>query len=223
MIKLHWISMLWIVSGPSSIGKSTFIDSQVCRNVTNLTTKTPILFAYEFVSDNLRTETDHFMHYNILRPVQRRYSRNRKTQTERILPRNLWSVIRRHRRAARGTKLVHQVSFDDDPAWQNIVASPARKRAIVLVANYDELMRRVERRIVKENRVAKGGVMKEYDSQFWLDIYRQIDLVSIYWRWCKELESYGIEYLILNSTTPDYSTIEDKNAIAEIVIGGASR
>src|SRR5215217_2286916 len=62
--------MLWIISGPTSVGKSTFLASPRCTELTGLPSGSPVYWPV----DNLRAEdlssVDAYFHYNILRPLK---------------------------------------------------------------------------------------------------------------------------------------------------------
>ena len=57
---------IWIVSGPSSSGKSTFIASERCRTLTGLDLDMAVITAGSFRAGKI--ERPSLVHYNILRP-----------------------------------------------------------------------------------------------------------------------------------------------------------
>src|SRR5688500_6437644 len=60
--------MLWIVSGPSSVGKSTFLESQRCREITGLPMDAPELIAFEPGIESRSLDNTLFQ-YNLLGPA----------------------------------------------------------------------------------------------------------------------------------------------------------
>ena len=63
--------MIWIVSGPSSAGKSHFLDSPRAAELTGLARATRVWFPKQIGPGSPPAGEDAFVHYNILRPFQR--------------------------------------------------------------------------------------------------------------------------------------------------------
>jgi hypothetical protein len=112
--------MIWIVSGPSSSGKSTFLDSPRAQEITGLPPSTVVWFPKEIGGDGPQPGPDAFIHYNILRPLQR----SPRPQDIEL-----------------GPKL-----FEGDKQWRAILALPGEKRAVIVVADRATLMARVKAR-----------------------------------------------------------------------------
>src|SRR5688500_3684550 len=98
--------MIWIVSGPTSGGKSTFMDSRRCEQVTGLPRLTRVWFPKEIGPGSPPPGTDALIHYNILRPFQKAED-----------PRDVKVDAR---------------LFESDPKWHAIVDLPGKKRAVVI-------------------------------------------------------------------------------------------
>lgn len=60
-------SVLWIISGPSSVGKSTFLTRPRCAEVTGLSAAAPVVLASAPAKLDEIGAADAFYHYNILR------------------------------------------------------------------------------------------------------------------------------------------------------------
>ncbi len=212
------MAVTWIVSGPSSAGKTAFLKSPACSGITGLPTGAPVALAWQVTRDIDLMHGDLYMHYNILRPVHLRYMKmRRRHRAQTPLLRSLWPALRRQLSRARSGLLSRGTSFADDPAWQRIRDHPQPKEAIVLVASYDELVRRVERRSAVEALSSEPQGEREYARSCWLDIYRQVDLLEIYMKWCRELDRCGIAYRLLDSTSRSYSTVEGVTSLGDVL------
>jgi len=112
--------VIWIVSGPSSAGKSHFLDSPLAAEVTGLPRATRVWFPKEIGPGSPPAGEDAFVHYNILRPFQR---------------------AGRPRDVAVGPQL-----FEGDKQWRAILALPGEKKAVIVVADRETLVGRVKGR-----------------------------------------------------------------------------
>jgi hypothetical protein len=112
--------MIWIVSGPTSAGKSTFVASRRCEQMTALPSSTRVWFPKEIAPGSPPPGADALIHYNILRPFQ-------KAEDPRAVK-------------------VDARLFDADPKWHAIIDLPAKKRAVVVVASKGKLVERVKAR-----------------------------------------------------------------------------
>ena len=112
--------MIWIVSGPSSAGKSFFLESPRARELTGLPPSTRVWFPKEIGPGAPRADEDAFVHYNILRPFQR-------------TPRPADVAV--------GPRL-----FEGDKQWRSICALPGEKKAVIVMADRATLLARVAAR-----------------------------------------------------------------------------
>lgn len=112
--------MIWIVSGPSSAGKSHFLGSSRAMAVTGLSRTTRVWFPKEIGPGAPPPGEDAFVHYNILRPFQK---------AERP-----------------GGVAVGPGLFAGDAQWRAILALPGTKKAVVIVAPKEVLVERVKER-----------------------------------------------------------------------------
>ena len=113
--------MICIVSGPSSAGKTTFLESPRALEVTGLPRTTRVWFPKQIGPGNPPTGENAFIHYNILRPFQR---------------------TPRPQDVAFGPDL-----FAGDKQWRAILALPGEKRAVIVVADRATLVERVKARV----------------------------------------------------------------------------
>ncbi|RYD72264.1 MAG: hypothetical protein EOP84_23450 [Verrucomicrobiaceae bacterium] len=201
--------MLWIISGPSSVGKSTFLASQRCYDLTGGGPDALTRFAFE-QDPALSEHEDSFFHYNLLRPASR-------FRREHSPPPLRWYQLRtRFRRLfdtpplASSTRALQQGAqdFSRDPAWANLVASPTPKKAIVLVADQDRILERVRSRTKVEEEMP-SGLSNTYRPTDWLWFYERLDLAELYRAWYAELARCGIEYLIVDSNDSHFRLLEN--------------
>lgn len=193
--------LLWIVSGPTSVGKSTFMTSSRCCEITGLPPEPPIIFPNtQERLDQLGT-TDALYHYNILRPFD--------------LKRHF-----EHRGAAREAASIRGATdFAGDPQWRNLFRRPGPKKAVVLVTSKRVILERSARReVIEDTKFAKIG-RASYVSEQWLKLYEQVDLGALYRAWCRELRSRGIPYALVDSTDRDFPVIEDEGRLPRILAG----
>lgn len=207
--------MLWIVSGPTSVGKSTFMSSPRCAEVTGLELETPVVFPE--AQDRLdEVGSDAFYHYNILRPLALRRRGLEKGAAQGSLPRGFRD-------------------FSGDRRWGNLMRREGRKSAVVLVASQETIMRRVmERRTVETHagfsaRPEEAGLARDdgdpgqdrdrYRHLRWANLLRTVDLPSLYAAWCQELRGCGVRYVIVNGEHDSYPVVEDEDELREILGG----
>lgn len=181
--------MLWIISGPSSVGKSSFISSPRCAELTQLPPGTPVLFPHTAAPLDQDYAPNFFLHYNILRPA------NMKPQ---------WDAAGRVQEPGINTSTV----YNQDPEWNLVSRHAMAMRAIVLAATPTTILNRVRERQIFE-RLAQQGHKTLYPAELWLNVYGQVDLVSIYREWCRELEDHGIPYLFVDSTDDSYPVLSN--------------
>ena len=153
--------MLWIISGVSSVGKNTFITSARCAELTGLDASTPTVFprTIQRTMSEIAQSRDVFLHYNFLRqhPEFRKYV-NRHQFEDR--PSEAGRFIRRLNLALRrrlglplpdpneGSLLRDRPpQLVTDQLWDAIAKMDVPKKAIVLVARKQELLRRVRSRV----------------------------------------------------------------------------
>jgi hypothetical protein len=94
--------------------------------------------------------------------------------------------------------------FASDGPWNDLLAHPAPKRAIILLAPRSVLIDRMSRRETIEPPTFTGGSTMPYPQRHWIDLLGRIDVHATYRKWCEELDRRGIPYTLLDSTTDAY-------------------
>lgn len=190
--------MLCIVSGPSSVGKSTFLESPRCEEITGLPPQTPVIWPNTHARIDELRETDLLYHYNFLREIDRKLrSEQNKATTSNIV-------------------------FGQDPPWKNLNNRETPKKAIVLVASKQTILQRLGIRTTIETSKAANLPTNKYPSEYWQRLLEGEDLAAIYQAWCGELESRAIPYQIVDATDSTYPILESKKQLSEIVNGVTS-
>ena len=189
--------MLWIVGGPSSVGKSTFMGSPRCREITGLGSDEPVVFP----ADHSRLEEGDpgyrpsmLYHYNILRPM--------------------WLRAR-----PRGPTPTGDTDFGGDLRWHDLMARGLTMQAVVLVANKQTILERARSRETVEDPALKTRNRNEYSSERWVRFIERSDLLSLYRAWCAELRRRGVPYVIVDSSDDAYRIVEDEGRLPDIVNG----
>ncbi len=210
--------MFWIISGPSSVGKSTFIESPRLHEITGLcSSSTPVKFAWNFSAEECASENDILFHYNILRPPDLIARRNRDSSRYRAWLGKLVGKTSSGWRIDPLEKLFNRWNYQDDDKWDQLSRSNFPKRAIVLVASRHILLQRVENRLVVENHPTMDKSNNVYDSKHWRRIYETTDLVTVYRKWCRELSRQRIGYILIDSTSFEYRAIKNIDQLSVVV------
>jgi SAM-dependent methyltransferase len=186
----------WIISGPSSVGKTSFIRSPRCAEITGLPPETPVVWASEESGLDDVESSDAFIHYNMLRSA-------------RIAQRDGGNIGRSATR------------FDHDKAWTSIIGRSAQKRAVVLVTSTQTMKDRISQRTTSEES-AFLGVEGGYRPQRFLKLLEKVDLADVYGAWCAELRNRGVPYVLVDSSDDSYPIIEDEKRLPEILDGRSS-
>lgn len=184
--------MFWIVSGSSSVGKSSFIESRSSSEITGLPANTKVLFPQDQGKNELVAATCYF-HYNIFRCVDLLHGDLIRQQSPRI------------------TELA-QPAYEDDPGWRAIVNRPGEKSAVVLVATRQTLLQRIRQRTVVEPTPLRSGMELRYPSQYWEYLVGHVNLRQFYLAWLSELTSRHIPYLLVDSSNHNYRSITRREA-----------
>jgi hypothetical protein len=179
--------MLWIISGPSSIGKSTFIKSGKCSDLTGLPPETPVLKPKNRpgLDPRLLGGADCFVHYNILRPASLFAKREATSATS---PEQFRS---------------RSTQFTADPWWVEFSERAATKQAIVLVANLVSILKR-------------AGARADYKIEYWQNLYTKLQLPQIYRAWFSELDRHHIPVLLVDATGTNYPRLDADAALGII-------
>jgi hypothetical protein len=182
--------MLWIVSGPTSVGKSTFIESKQFPALTGFRPKKKLLIKPMDVpaSDpRLLADANCIVHYNMLRPVSL-FARSEATDG-----------TSQHEYRTRS------LQFMADP-WWNEFSRRARdkpRRALILVADAATIWER-------------AGGRRGYNIAYWRSLYERLNFPDIYRAWVSELERQEIPFVFVDATGSTYPVLE-RAAAFEIV------
>jgi hypothetical protein len=177
--------MFWLISGPSSVGKTTFIRSARCLAITGLSLETPIIKPVNAPGpdDRLQGVRDCFVHYNILRPVSL-FAKREAQKT---------SAIEEYR--------ARSVRFADDRWWGGFAELVAEKKALVLISNRAGILERASNRA-------------RYKFNYWKALYEKVKLSDIYRAWSAELHRAGIPYTFIDTTDSGYAELDQDSAFA---------
>src|SRR5438105_6694465 len=165
--------MLWIISGPTSVGKSAFIRSEQFSALTGLRPKTLLLKPMDVPASDPRLfrDDDCIVHYNMLRPV---------------------SLFAKHEATNETPQRDYQTrstQFMADPWWKEFShrAKDKQKRAVVVVASVAAIVERASGR-------------RGYNIEYWKSLYEKLNLPDIYRAWCSELERQQIPFVFVDAT-----------------------
>jgi hypothetical protein len=174
---------LILVCGPSSCGKSTYIERAIAAG--QLPRDSAVCMGYDYVKMEALAGPI-VMHYNTLRPIDQELEKLRAGQPNRY-----------------GT-LLRRLDFKIDPAWLAILGHKGTKRAVVPVARESTLWRRAaDRRLIEPGLTGT----QPYPSDHWLSHYRRIDLSSHYLQVVAELERELIPYQMVDAELDGYPPV----------------
>ncbi|HEY9786014.1 MAG TPA: hypothetical protein V6D17_11470 [Candidatus Obscuribacterales bacterium] len=179
---------LWIVSGPTCVGKSAFIQSNKFQEISKSATEQTDLC---FESDTGRS--DIAFHYNILKPYR-----------ELVL-----STESRERNKA---VKVHGDDFLCEQRWKYVVdfSQYHERQAIVLACSKKAILKRRALQIddSQKNRHWWVSVIDFIDS---------LDLKALYRAWLERLRKDGIEYSLIDSRDFDYRPLKDEAELFDVI------
>jgi len=210
--------MIWIISGVSSCGKSTFIKSPRAKEITGLGLGTPVIFPFSGFERLSKGATEVFFHYNLMRPLffilrEKPLIRLWLTLSRLSLVPSLWGGPRLDWEA-----ISEKWIFSRDPIWSEFRGLRQARQTVVLATSLSTLLSRIElREPVEKKELCRGTRNRKYSKSFWNSIYNQVRLYDIYIKWLDELEACGMSYCILNSTTDAYPVIQDIQELKKVI------
>ena len=213
---------MWIISGPSSVGKSTFIESDKAVKITTISKEAPVIFPKDQIGKVYKLNSDFYMHYNILRPCHMiEYFQQTSSKYSRLLTLFFRKLFATEQQNGHWDHIKGFWNYEIDTKWVEIAHADVPKKAIVLVTNLNTLLKRVKnRKIIEKNCLNYNKQIDytppNYSSKFWLDVYSTVNLYDIYKTWCEELSRQNIDYILINSSDDSYPivhSIEDLSII----------
>lgn len=204
---------MWLICGPSSVGKSTFIESGKAAHFANLPNNTPTKFPVEFESDLFIPNSDFFLHYNILRPY---HFIDNSTKYSDFVNRLKRFFFLEHHSSTEWEYIKSSWVYQKDTSWRNILNTKYAKKAIILVSTKNIIIERTKQRLIIENLHLTNTNQGKYPSSFWINLYNKIDLNDIYRIWCNELDQHGIDYICIDTSSGTYNLI-DKQYLSSII------
>ena len=202
--KLQKTPIIWIISGPSSVGKSDFIKNQRCAQITNFPPNTPVIMGYSFDS-NKYDGTPIYFHYNILRPLDIKLKKKRKEKSIKY-----FGVHR-------------EFNFDEDEKWKDLLRSPSTKKAIVLISSKETILKRLDKRRIVESKKLSKRKETHYPHKKWRNYYKQLNLIALYQQWFNELKVRGIPYKIIDASDRNYSIIKHNEQLYDLLGEGSKK
>jgi hypothetical protein len=167
--------MAVIVTGPSSVGKSTFLQSNYLDEFVGKQ-YTDVIFGYELKRKPIHRHS--IIHYNMLHQIRRRYRRLIFMPAARR-----WSNINQN------------WDFLTDQNLTRILNSGQIERCIVLVAPVQELIERINSRSISESHT-----QSKYPSAFWHQATTHLHLSQIYEQLFDILEQHAVPYQVYFSS-----------------------
>ncbi len=176
-------SDLTLICGPSSCGKSTYVDWAVANG--RLPKDGSLYMGFEYA--NLASLPGPVvLHYNTLRALDLELAKMRAGQANRY------------------GEFLRRIDLKADPAWQTVLEHRGNKRAVVLLTREAALWRRVASRELIEP--SRTGTLP-YPKEHWLSHCRRIDLAAHYAQVVEELEREQIPYEIVDTESDGYPPI----------------
>ena len=235
--------MIYIVSGPSSVGKSFALETgSLAPWFPDLSPSTPVIFPAEIEANPeiLTVPGDLIIHYNVLRPYipprsKKSYLGGALTHIGQSQPVARTVIGRgfrfggrllRNRQARRRDLQANHRSFDTDNVWKLIEQLHGDKVAVVLVAPLTLLLERIQKRrhlegtLVETSRSDDPRVTSLKTGRYPSAVMRRtldaIDLVELYRTWCKQLDAAGIPWHLVESRQTGLEAAEART-IASII------
>lgn len=198
--------MIWIISGPSNAGKSTFIQNGSAQMITRSPEEPRTIFPFdENIELLLSSNKDSYLHYNILRAHFNATPLHRK-----ILP-LFFSTDKKIK------QFEISVNYTDDAPWKTITQLKAEKKAIVLVAGKKTLIGRAKQR--EDVEIEEFKILKQngYKSMYWSKLIEKMDIEIIYQSWLSELFDKNIPYILVDSTNSNYEIIHGMEKMLSLI------
>jgi hypothetical protein len=154
-----------LIVGPSSVGKSTLIGSSMLEDLG--LNRPKVVFGVGLSEANVPPRS--IIHYNMLHQAQ--------------CANDGWEALKAN------------WDFMAEPIFKKIVTSGTIQQCVVLVAPIAEIVERMNRRTVIEEKLPG-----RYNRELWLEAMQELDLPEIYEKLFAALDAAGIPYLVLLSS-----------------------
>ncbi|MBM4310317.1 MAG: ATP-binding protein [Deltaproteobacteria bacterium] len=208
---------MWIISGPSSAGKSHFITSGAAAAVTGLQGDIATLFPDEAKGCNEKPDT-FFLHYNILRPLS--IIRAERAGAHGGILSKLACLFSRWREPRNTISWPHMLNlwqYKRDAALDALLRTEPLIKAIVLVADRQTILDRIRQRETVEPFLQRNRRAARYPGRYWTSVYNAVDLPEIYRRWCDYLRCNAIEYKHIHSAHDRFEPLQVDTKIETIL------
>lgn len=168
--------------------------------MTQLSHNEQVIFPFQKI-DKLEVLKTGFYHYNILRPLWIIAKKRPILYLSLRYPNaGFWGMF--GVKKSRYLFIYEKWNYGLDYQWKRFLDTAHLKKAIVLVADKDTLIKRILTRQKTEGKEkARFVIKKPYPKKRWAFVYSILELPLIYELWCKELKKEGIEFVLLDAET----------------------
>jgi len=174
--------MIWIISGPTCSGKSTFLTSPARKQYTDISPLAPVIFPRNLTKRRIFANFDFYYHYNILKYANQLFRKNL------LKPDNYTNF--------------------NEPMWIQLLSQNSGKKAIVLVVRRSILEKRVVTRVDSEPKRIRRKHNVRFLREQKLTLLREVNLELVYQEWCRELRMNQIPFTLIESRDGSFSSLQ---------------
>ena len=207
---------MFIISGPSSVGKSHFIQSGYAAIITGLAADAPVYIPGEGIPTPLPNNRDCFVHYNINRPAHFIKCFDLKNNLINKIKYTKWIFINIFKKGYYWKSVKKIWNYELDPIWRQLVSEPFIIEAIILIAREEILLERIQNRIFVEPKGFSRLSRIKYKSNDVRKFYKKINILDIYNIWIKELKEKHIPYTLIDTSKQTYRIIKSEKELYSI-------
>lgn len=207
---------MFIISGPSSVGKSHFIQSGHAATITGLAADTPVYIPGEGIPIPLPDNRDCFLHYNINRPAHFIECFDRKNNIRNKIKYMKWTFMNILKKEYYWMNSKKFWNYELDPIWRQVASESFIIEAIILVAREEILLERIQKRDFVEPKGFSRLSMVPYKSNDMRKFYKKVNILDIYNIWIKELKEKHISYTIIDTSEKIYRVIKSKEELYSV-------